>query len=157
VLAFTRLQAGSADNVVPGDAQARGTVRALDPDDREPLLEELRRITEHVGAGYGCEAQLRVIPNEPTLVNDPALAQAAMRRLAECGLQSTGEFRSCGSDDFSFYAELAPTLMVFVGLQDAPGFRSRSLHHDEFAPPDDAVEHVARAYLAGYLAAADPA
>jgi amidohydrolase len=155
VIAFTRLQAGSADNIVPDSAEARGSLRALDPADREALQIALRRTAEHVGAAYGCQAELHVSPNEPTLVNDPSLAAAAALRIPECGLKDTGDFRSCGSDDFSFYEQLAPTLMLFVGLDGAPGFVPRPLHSVEFAPPDETVELVARAYLAGYLAASD--
>jgi metal-dependent amidase/aminoacylase/carboxypeptidase family protein len=156
VIAFTRLQAGSADNIVPDRAEARGSLRALDPADRQALADELRQTAEHVGAAYGCRAQLHVNPNEPTLVNDPSLARAAAVRIPQCGLRDHGEFRSCGSDDFSFYAQLAPTLMLFVGLRDAPGFRPRPLHSVEFAPPDATVGLVARGYLAGYLAACHP-
>ena len=155
VIAITRLGAGSADNIVPDSAEARGTLRALDPADREALQTKLRETAEHVGAAYGCRAQLHVRPNEPTLVNDPSLAQAAALRIPECGLEKSGDFRSCGSDDFSFYEELAPTLMLFVGLDGAPGLVARPLHSVEFAPPDETVGLVARAYLAGYLAAAE--
>ena len=155
VVAFTRLQAGSADNIVPDRAEARGSLRALDPADRQALQDELRQTAEHVGAAYGCRAQLHVTPNEPTLINDPSLAAAAALRIPQCGLDDNGEFRSCGSDDFSFYEQLAPTLMLFIGLQGAPGFAPRPLHSVEFAPPDETVGLVARGYLAGYLAACD--
>ena len=157
VLSITRLQAGSADNIVPDSAQARGTLRALDPVDREPLQAELRRIVEHVGAAHGCEADLEVTPNEPTLFNDPGLAAAAALRIPECGLRNAGAWRSCGSDDFSFFEQLAPTLMLFVGLDGAPGFVRRPLHSTDFAPPDETVAMVARAGLVGYLAASDGA
>ncbi len=156
VIAFTRLEAGSADNIVPDRAHARGTLRALDPVDQASLQVALRQTAEHVAAAHGCVAELEITPNEPTLVNDPALAQAAARAIAQCGLVNGGDFRSCGSDDFSFFAQLAPTLMLFVGLHGAPGFVPRPLHSAEFAPPDETVAAVARAYLAGYLAAAAP-
>jgi amidohydrolase len=155
VISVTRLQAGSADNIAPDTAEARGTLRALDPADRETLTIGLRRTVEHVAAAHGCSAELNVIPNEPALVNDPSLAAAAAQRISECGLTNNGDFRSCGSDDFSFFEQLAPALMLFVGLDGAPGFVPRPLHSVEFAPPDETVELVARAYLAGYLAASE--
>jgi amidohydrolase len=156
VISITRLQAGSADNIAPDSAEARGTLRALDPADRELLTVALRRTVEHVGAAHGCRAELHVTPNEPALINDPSLAAAAAARIPECGLINDGDFRSCGSDDFSFYEQLAPTLMLFVGLDGAPGFVPRPLHSVEFAPPDETVGLVARAYVAGYLAASAP-
>ena len=57
---------------------------------------------------------------EPATVNDDALAATARALLPEAGFEPAPPLRSCGSDDFGFYRSLAPTLMVFVGLDGAP-------------------------------------
>jgi amidohydrolase len=44
--------------------------------------------------------------------------------------------------------------MAFVGLDGAPGFSPRPLHHPELLPPDEAVGAVARTLAAMYLGAA---
>ena len=59
--------------------------------------------------------------------------------------------RSLGADDFSFYGELVPSLMCFVGVGNGA---TRSLHDAQFLPPDSAVGYTAKALIAGYLAAA---
>jgi len=84
---------------------------------------------------------------EPALVNDPALTAASWPWVRQAGFTVETAFRSCGADDFSFYARCAPTLMLFVGTRDAI-----TLHHPRFLPPDEAVGEVASAMLAGYLA-----
>ena len=43
--------------------------------------------------------------------------------------------------------------MAFVGLEGAPGFRERPLHHPEFLPPEAAVSAVARTLAMSYLGA----
>jgi len=73
-------------------------------------------------------------------------------------------FRSCGADDFSHYSQIAPTLMMFVGVhqdlaapisQDAANARSQvGLHHPTFLPSSESVGLVARSLLAGFLASA---
>ena len=70
------------------------------------------------------------------------------------GLSRAREWRSYGSDDFAFLGELAPIAIGFVGLDGAPGFLSRPLHHPELLPPDEAVALVARAQALLYVAAA---
>jgi metal-dependent amidase/aminoacylase/carboxypeptidase family protein len=60
--------------------------------------------------------------------------------------------RSCGSDDFGFYGQLAPALMVFVGLKDCPGTQDLPLHHPRFLPPNEAVGTVARAQAVAFTA-----
>ena len=82
---------------------------------------------------------------EPATVNDDALAATARALLPEAGFEPAPPLRSCGSDDFGFYRSLAPTLMVFVGLDGAPNTQRFPLHHPRFLPPPEAVEAVARA------------
>ena len=45
-------------------------------------------------------------------------------------------------------------LLGFVGLDGAPGFSSRPLHHPELLPPDGAIAAVARTQAVLYVAAA---
>lgn len=154
VLSVGELHAGTAPNIIPELAQARATLRALDPADRGPLQEAARAVVNHTAAAYGCAGTLTVVAGEPVLVNDPKLTVATARRLPALGLVPQARFRSCGSDDFAFYTEVLPALMLFVGVADGtPG--APGLHHPRFAPPDEVVGEVARAYLAGLRGAVD--
>jgi amidohydrolase len=63
--------------------------------------------------------------------------------------------RSCGSDDFGFFSEAAPTLMMFLGVGGALLGPEVPLHHPSFLPSDDAVGAIAKAYLAGLVGVSD--
>jgi len=147
-------RAGSAENIIPSHAEAGGTLRALEPEDRAPLQEAARELAENVARAHRCAARIDVTEGEPATVNDPALAEAARTLLREAGFELAPAMRSCGSDDFGFYSKLAPTLMVFVGVRDAPGTESVPLHHPRFLPPGEAVEAVAHAQALAFAAAA---
>ena len=148
VVSFGILEAGHAANVIPGTARARGSLRALDEADRPDLHKSLNEIVEHTCRAHGCRGSVTIVEGEPALVNDGALATASWPWLRQAGFTVDTQFRSCGADDFSFYARSAPTLMIFVGS------RGRfSLHHPQFLPSDDTVRQVAEAMLAGYLGA----
>jgi amidohydrolase len=167
VVTIGQMTAGSAPNVVPGEATARGTVRALDAD-RDEILAAVRDVVEHTAAAHGCTGEMRVVPNEPAVDNDARLAAAVAASLggrrrgerAPTGLVLDTTFRSCGADDFSHYAAgedapPVPSMMLFVGTADpdavlgsAPG-----LHHPAFSPDDAMVGEVARALLAAVIAA----
>ncbi|MDD7936850.1 amidohydrolase [Actinomycetospora lutea] len=169
VITLGQMEAGSAPNIVPETATARGTVRALDAS-RDELLAALREVVESTARAYGCSATLTVVPNEPAVVNDEALALSVARALGSRGatdaVDGSGEpgtdglvldttFRSCGADDFSHYGEVLPSLMLFVGTAAAgttPG-AGPGLHHPEFSPDDAMVGEVARALLAAVIAA----
>jgi amidohydrolase len=142
------LQAGQAPNVIPGIARARGTLRALEPADRPALRAALRQIAEHTSQAHGALATVTIEQGEPALVNDEVLAAGSWPWLRQAGFAVDTSFRSCGADDFAFYVQSAPTLMIFVGTGD-----TISLHHPRFLPHDDTVGQVADAMLAGYLSA----
>ena len=96
---------------------------------------------------------------EPATVNDEVLAGAVQSLLPEAGFEPAPAMRSCGSDDFGFYGNTSPTLMMFVGIKDAPGTPNVPLHHPRFLASDEAVGAVARAQAVAFAAASalDPA
>jgi amidohydrolase len=148
------LRAGSADNVIPDRAEAGGTLRVLQPDARATLLDAVRQVVEHTARAHGCTARVEVSVGEPAVVNDATLARTVRALLPLAGLTPAAELRSCGSDDFGYFAATAPSLMMFLGLRGAPGDRGRPLHHPQFLPPDEAVGAVAHAQATAYAAAA---
>jgi amidohydrolase len=152
VLSVGWMHAESAENVIPESAEAGGTLRALKPEDREPLREAAREIIEATARAHDCIARMEVREGEPATINDATVAAAARALAPEAGFELAQPMRSCGSDDFGFYGRLAPTLMMFVGLDGAPGTDRLSLHHPRFLPPSEAVRAVARAQAVAFVA-----
>lgn len=147
VISVTMLSAGSAVNVIPPLATAQGTLRALDPDTRHAVQAAMRQTVVLVARAHGCEGHLDLRGGEPALVNDDVLARGAAPFLRRLGNEVDSNYRSMGADDFAHYGERLPSLMMFVGTGGA------QLHTPDYAPGDEHVEQVARALLAGYLAA----
>ncbi|MEJ2868143.1 amidohydrolase [Actinomycetospora sp. OC33-EN08] len=164
VVTIGQITAGTAPNVVPGTAAARGTVRALDAD-RDAILAAVTEVVEHTAAAHGCRGEVTVVPNEPAVVNDERLAAAIAATLggrrgdeqaAPTGLRLDTAFRSCGADDFSHYSAAGtPSVMLFVGTAppDTAAGGAPGLHHPAFSPDDAMVGEVARALLAAVVAA----
>lgn len=156
VLTVGSLHAGSAPNVIPDEARAEGTLRVLEEADRGPAHQELTAIVEHTAAAFGCRGEVHLHEGEPALVNEPALTERSHGWLEALGFRLSAPLRSCGADDFSYYGQVAPSLMMFVGVPGAADGREPvTLHHPTFCPPDESVRDVALALLAGYLAAVD--
>jgi amidohydrolase len=148
------VHAGEAANVIPPYADARATLRTLDDDDRLTLREAARSLIEATCRGHDCPVEITIEPGEPLLANNPQITGRVRAFLPHAGFELAAPWRSCGSDDFSFFSANAPLLMAFVGLEGAPGFRVRPLHHPEFLPPEEAVSAVARTLAMSYLGAA---
>jgi amidohydrolase len=147
------VHAGEAANVIPPHADARATLRTLDEGDRVTLRDAARSLIEATCRAHDCTVEITIEPGEPLLANDPELTRRLRAYLPRAGVALAEPWRSCGSDDFSFYRANAPILMAFVGLEGAPGFSARPLHHPEFLPPEGAVAAVARTLAMAYLGA----
>jgi amidohydrolase len=153
-LTIGAIAGGSAENVIPSEARARGALRAHRPQDRETLRALVQEVVAASAAAGGCEGRVELLTGEPPLQNDARIVHAARELLASAAISQAPEWRSCGSDDFSFFGAHAPLAMAFVGLDGAPDFVRRPLHHPELLVPDDAVAAVARAQAMLYVAAA---
>jgi len=148
VLGVSRVRAGEALNAVPAEAVAQGTIRAFAPDTRKFLHDRLAAVAHSSAAAFGCDAEVRIVHGEPVLLNDARLAGQAARILGSRGLDPTAAMSSMGADDFSYFAEQLPSLMLFVGASG-----ETMLHSPEFLPTDADLDRIATALLAGYIAA----
>jgi amidohydrolase len=152
------LEGGSAENVIPARARARGALRAYRPEDRLALRGMVEEVVAGIASAHGCHGAVELTPGEPALANDPTIVARARELLSDAGLCAAPEWRSSGSDDFAFFSALGiPLAMGFVGLHGAEGFAPRPLHHPELLIPDEAVGAVARALAVLYVAAASVA
>lgn len=152
VVTIGTLQAGQVPNATPESATARGTLRTMTETQRLRLRARLEEIARGVAMAHGCAAEVTITQGEPALRNDDRLADRTRRHLAAFALGDGGPLRSCGADDFAYFTEALPGLMLFVGVGDGTPMR---LHDHAFLPADDAVRSTARAMLAGYLGAAE--
>jgi amidohydrolase len=152
VISMTQLVGSTAPNVIPDVARSFGTVRAMHEGDREPLHAANREMVAGIAAAHGCVGEYTVVRGEPSLFNDPRLAEGTQHWLSEFGIPRSS-FASCGSDDFANYGVQVPILMQFVGTGE--GTVGPMLHDSRYLPPDHTVRDVALALLAGYLGATE--
>ncbi|WP_131105935.1 M20 metallopeptidase family protein [Ornithinimicrobium sufpigmenti] len=155
-LSVGHLQAGERSaNVLPGEARLLATLRTTTHADRQQFQEQVRHFVARQADSYGLEGEVVVTAGEPMLSNDPLLVGHMDAWLERCGIEPTEPMRSLGADDFSFFGEVVPSVMAFVGVQVDGHAQPPPLHHPEFLPTDDAVERVATAFVCGYLAAVE--
>ncbi|MEN2787132.1 M20 family metallopeptidase [Sphingomonas qilianensis] len=116
VLSITRIEAGSAYNIVPERVEMKGTLRTLSHATREQARAGLARIVEHVALAHGCTAELRIDEGYPVTENDPravAMIRAAAERI---GAYQTMPAPMMGGEDFSYVLRDIPGAMAFVGV-----------------------------------------
>jgi amidohydrolase len=151
VISVTRLEGSAAGNVIPEQATAVGTLRTMSPADGEAVRKRMAEAVTGIAAAHGCTGRIEFALGDPVLINDSGLALAGRKWLPQLGGRLAVPFASCGADDFAWYADAAPVLMMFVGTGSEDG--ASTLHDAHFMPSDDRVGQGAQALLAGCLAA----
>ena len=156
VIGIGKIEGGTTHNVVPATAKLLGTIRTMNEDDRALIRQRITMLAEGVAASRGARAEVVIEPGQPMLYNDPALVAAVDPMIEAAGVRVTDPaFRSCGSDDFSAYCDVMPSLMMFVGTGGAASGVEVGLHHARYLPDNDALRRAAIAYAAGYVGACD--
>ncbi len=152
VITITRLDAGSAHNVIPDRAVLRGTIRTLSPERRADVRGALRRLAEGIAAAHECRAEVTVTDGFPPTINDPravTLFEAVARGLPD------GDFERLanpimGAEDFSYVLEKVPGAMAFLGVaaEGSDWASCRGIHSSRMTVDESALPRGA-AILAG--------
>lgn len=152
VITIGSIHGGDAPNAIPDAVELSGTVRTYRAQARRELHAAIERTALATASIHGCQAEVTIGLGEPALVNDEGLAEELGRSLAATGLWQAPHLRSCGADDFAYFTELVPGVMVFYGVGEADG-TGPGLHSARFLPDDEHVRGVATAMIAGYFGA----
>lgn len=149
VVSVGQFHAGTAPNVIAGQARLEGTVRAQDPSVRQQLLSSVRRIAESIAQLHGAKIHVMLTEGTPPLINAPEMADLAR----SAAIEAVGETNvlplktaNMGAEDFSYYLEKIPGAYVRFGSQ-VPGREGYPAHSSKFDFDEEALA-VGAAYYA---------
>ncbi len=135
------LQAGTAPNVIPDRALMRGTVRAVEGESRQFMLDEVRRLAESVASAHRLSARVELELGTPPLVNPPQGAAwargAAASVLGEPNVVPLG-FLNLGGEDFAYYLERMNGCFLRIGARE-PGGPMIAAHSPRFVPAEASI------------------
>ncbi len=119
VMTIGSLHAGQAPNIIPDFVEMSGTLRSLDFDSREKMMEAIGRIAKCTAESLRGSAEIRWEDGMPPLVNDEAiidgLAKAAAATIGTDNIINVKN-PSLGSEDFScLFPKYAPGAQFRLG------------------------------------------
>jgi amidohydrolase len=121
VLSITQIHAGSADNVIPTDAELRGTVRTFTVEMTDLIERRMREIAEHTAAALNCQVEFTFARNYPPTINDPAetaFCADVMRSIVGEANVDDHVTPTMGAEDFSYMLLQKPGCYVWIGNGD---------------------------------------
>ena len=141
VLSVCMFNAGSSDNVLPDQAEFRGTIRALDQGVMDGLCRGLAELATGFCRAHGAEAEVEFTQPYPLTVN--AAAEAAFAAGVMTGLVGAAGVENptppnMTSEDFGFMLQRRPGAYALIGTA-VEGETTPALHAPTFDFNDAAI------------------
>jgi amidohydrolase len=118
VLSITQIHAGSAYNVIPGEAKLCGTVRAFSDEVRALIRERMRALCSGIATAFQVEINADIRDTFSVLVNQEEQAKA-IEEVARAVVGSDNVFTKSrpkmGSEDFADMLHAVPGAYFWVG------------------------------------------
>jgi len=140
VVSVTQFHAGDTWNVIPDDAQLRGTTRAFRPEVQDQIEAGIRRIAAGIDAAYGTSSTVRYERRYPPTINSPretAIAAAAIAKVVGKENVLTDLQPTMGAEDFAFMLQAKPGCYVWIG--NGPGKGGCMLHNPRYDFNDECL------------------
>ncbi len=134
VVSVGRLQAGRAPNIIPESLTLEGTLRALNPDVRETLVNRLKEMAEGIAGAFQVTPTFELHSGCPPIKNDPDAANL-LRSAAEKAFGKENiieEPPTMGGEDFAFYGEKCPAAIARLGCGNPEKGLTHPLHSPRF-------------------------
>lgn len=132
--------AGDRENIIPRQAELRGTVRTLVPATRDLVERRMGEVLKGIATSSGARAEFDYRRGYPSVINDTTLAhrlRPALERAVGAGRVRVQGPEMTG-EDFSFFANETPGFYFGLGTQ-APGTISGPHHSPTFRADDAAI------------------
>src|SRR5690625_3095953 len=121
VLSITKIDGGTAENVIPDQATMVGTVRTFDTDTLDQIETRMQVLTELTCQAHQCTAQFEFDRRYPATINNSAESQFCAKVLSELvGADNVwlDSPPSMGAEDFAFMLQEVPGAYVWIGNGD---------------------------------------
>lgn len=139
VVTVASFHAGTAFNIIPGEAELRGTTRTFDPDIWDSWQQRFETIIRGVCDSMGATFEMNYERGYPPLANDAAMAEMVRQCAAEavgadCVIADPAP--TMGGEDMAYFLEKAKGCFFFVGVGKEGKF---SVHHPKFDFNEEAL------------------
>ncbi len=136
VVSLTKLEAGSAFNVIPGVATIGGTLRTMKATTRQAFLEKIESVAKAAASTAGCDVSMEIRPGYPPTINhekDAVFAQTVISDVLGPEGLDADITPAMGAEDFSYMLQEKEGAYIWLGA----GRESENLHSPQYDFNDD--------------------
>lgn len=118
VISVGRIEAGDRHNIIPAEVRLEGSIRTVSDEQREDVLQRMRRTAQHIAEASGASAEIDYLPgNYRAGHNDTALVYSLLPVLQQVSTTPVKlDNGTYGADDFAEYARQIPGIFMRMGV-----------------------------------------
>lgn len=135
VVSIGRINGGERSNIIAEKVDLEGTIRAKTREMRRRVPTMIKRILRSTCSAYGARGHFEYRGGYPPVICDPglsALVTSACSDILGRSRTTTSPGLEMGGEDFAYYAEKVPGVMIFVGVGNPAKGKTHFLHHSKF-------------------------
>ena len=117
VVTIGKIEGGVRNNIIPEEVNLIGTIRSLDTAMQSQIHQRIREIATNIGKSANAEVTVDIERGYPVTFNDPELTAQMLPTLERVAGKENILLRNAvtGAEDFSYLAQEAPGLFIFLG------------------------------------------
>jgi amidohydrolase len=143
VVSIGRIVGGERSNIIAERVEMEGTMRTKTAEMRRRVPAMIAKILRATCSGYGARGEFRLIKGYPPVFCDPGLSGLVTSACSDILGRSktvTSPGLEMGGEDFAYYAERVPGVMVFLGVGSRAKGEPHFLHHSKFDIDEKALK-----------------
>ena len=140
VLSFGKVIADGVTNVIPDEVFLEGTFRSFDEAWRNHAHERMKKMAEGIAESMGGSCSFNIVRGYPVLKNEEKLTEQVISfAKGYLGEENViGLDKLMGTEDFSYYSQVANSCFYFLGTGNKEKGIISSLHTSTFEVDEDA-------------------
>ena len=117
VVTIGKISGGVRGNIIPETVEMVGTIRNLNTEIQDQVIDLIKKVAENTAEGLGAKAEVVIKRGYPVTYNDPKLTAWSAPILDRVVGKGNARIINpiTGSEDFSFFAQKVPGFFFFVG------------------------------------------
>ncbi len=118
VVSVTKIESGTAFNIIPQDAKFIGTIRTLSPKTRTSVQKQFIDICNSTAEAYDCTVKVEIKQGYPVTVNtslESDIAIEVAKKVVKTESVKDNLAPSMGAEDFAYMLENKPGAYIWLG------------------------------------------
>lgn len=136
VLTIGKIHGGEAQNIICDEINMKATLRTLNQETRDFMLNRIKSIIENVSSAFGCKGELHLEEySYPAVINDKYLVDIVKKNSEEFLGKDRFKMKenpSLGGEDFSFYTKECRGVFFNLGCKNKEKEIAKQLHTSKF-------------------------